>query len=103
MLMKKSRIVPKIPRSPLCLLNIPFLVEVEGGFNKNKLGKSRVVQEKRRKNSESVENKYWWICIEKPNIRQKQNFKQSHSAENGKVRPFWTFATSILLQNVKTN
>ena len=38
----KSRIVPKTLSSPLCSQNVSFLVKIEGGFDENKLEKSRM-------------------------------------------------------------
>ena len=37
-----SRILPKIPRSPLCSQNVSFTIKFKRGFDKNKLEKSRM-------------------------------------------------------------
>ena len=52
--------------------------------------------------SDSIEKKYWWICIERTQCQMKNDTsEQSHSAEKSEMGIFWDFQTSIMFQNIK--
>ena len=62
-----SRIVLKTLRSPQCLQNLSFLVEIEGALENLQIRKKWQSTEKTPflKNRIVFKKIYWWICIEK--------------------------------------
>ena len=60
-----SRIVSQTLRSRLSIQTFWFVVNIDEGFDKNKLEKIRSIEKTPvLKNSESIDKNYWWICIE---------------------------------------